>query len=222
MDKKLFLILLFSVAMFAALFFYVFALAGTKNLPFFWAVLGFQALAGLIGFFIIDPDLIKERVKPGGKDQDKFGVLIITILYLAHISWAALDVGRLHLSDFVGVPLQAVSFGLYATGVIGTFWTMQTNKFFSSAIRLQEDRGQHVVSSGPYAVIRHPGYAFASILLFFESLALGSYISTIPALIMIAILVRRTFMEEKMLSADLQGYSDYMHKVRYRWIPGVW
>lgn len=222
MDKTLWLIFLVSVAMFVGLFALVFALAGTTHLPYFWAVFGLQAAVGLGGFFLVEPDLIKERIKPGGKDQDKWGPTIITILYLAHISWAALDVGRLHLSDQVGVPLQSISFGLYAIGVIGMLWTMRTNQFFSSAVRIQDDRGQHVISSGPYAVIRHPGYSFASILFFFEGLALGSYIATIPALILIALLIRRTFMEEKMLTTGLQGYEEYTHRVRYRWIPGVW
>ncbi len=87
---------------------------------------------------------------------------------------------------------------------------------------MQEDRGQTLVSEGPYKWVRHPGYSFASIAFITESLALGSWLSLIPALLITAYLGYRTVLEESMLVAELEGYVDYAVQVRYKWIPGVW
>jgi protein-S-isoprenylcysteine O-methyltransferase Ste14 len=102
-------------------------------------------------------------------------------------------------------------------------WAELINPFFSGAIRIQADRGQRVVTQGPYAIVRHPGYAAGIMAAFAGALALNSLISIIPvAVITLPILVYRTIIEDQMLHEELPGYSDYAARVRYRLIPGIW
>lgn len=197
-------------------------LAGTFNLPWFWLVFALESLIGTIGIFTIDEDLLEERRKPAGKDADPQAPRILTVLFLLHYVIAALDVGRWHISDTVGTPLQIVGVLGVVLGWSGLMWAMSINRFFSSAIRLQSDRGQTVVMSGPYKYVRHPGYITASIAFIGQSLALGSWLSLLPMLIIIAILIKRTVQEEKLLSANLPGYTEYQQSVPYRWCPGIW
>jgi protein-S-isoprenylcysteine O-methyltransferase Ste14 len=210
------------VLLYAAIGYGVFLLAGRRDLPFFWAVLSSQILIGTVGSLMLSPELIAERVRPKGKDKDPFGVLVLSVLCVAQLAIAALDVGRWHITDNVPFTLQCAAFILQTLGWIAFYWSMFTNKFFSSAIRIQEDRGQIVVSSGPYQYIRHPGYAFGSLAFITESIAFGSWLSVLPALLIAAYLFYRTILEERMLNTSLPGYTEYAKKVRYRWIPGVW
>jgi protein-S-isoprenylcysteine O-methyltransferase Ste14 len=211
-----------SVLMYAVLVPVIAAIAGTWQLPFFWIALALQLLIGVIGGKKLDPELIAERLKPKGKDQDPYAQLILGICFVLQFGLAALDVGRWHVADNIPMPLQIVALIPYALGWIGMMWSMQANKFFSSAIRLQPDRGQAVVSSGPYKYIRHPGYSFASLGFFFEGIALGSWLSVLAALPIIIDLAYRTVLEERLLTKDLPGYNEYTQSVRFRWLPGVW
>jgi protein-S-isoprenylcysteine O-methyltransferase Ste14 len=102
-------------------------------------------------------------------------------------------------------------------------WATLANRFFSSAVRLQTDRGQVVVDSGPYQFVRHPGYTGAIPYLVFGGLALGSWLATVIAGVpMIVILLRRTVLEDKMLLEGLAGYKEYAARVKYRLAPGIW
>ncbi len=103
-----------------------------------------------------------------------------------------------------------------------TTWAMLTNRFFSSAVRLQPDRGQHVVTAGPYRLVRHPGYSGGLLLLLSIGIALGSWIAVVPILLIVPFMVRRTLIEERMLAGALPGYANYMQRVRSRIVPGVW
>lgn len=196
--------------------------AGRFNLPFFWAVLIAETLVSVIGIRFISKDLIAERMRPRGEDRDRWGKTFIIILYLLPITIAGFDVGRWHISDTVPLVLQIIGVLMVIAGYNGLCWGMHVNDFFSSAIRLQPDRGQRVINTGPYAIVRHPGYISAAVALIGQSLALGSWLSLLPVLPIIAICIRRTLLEEQMLSKDLPGYADYMQTVRYRWIPGIW
>ena len=102
-------------------------------------------------------------------------------------------------------------------------WAMFTNRFFSSAVRLQADRGQLVIDSGPYQFVRHPGYTGAVPYLAFGGLALGSWHATvISGVPMIVMSLRRTLLEDKMLREGLSGYEAYAAKVKYLFLPGIW
>ncbi len=197
-------------------------LAGTPRLPFFWAVLAVQLLTGIIGILTLDPDLLSERMRPRGKDKDPLGPAVLTILFLLHLGLGALDAGRWHLTDSVPFALQAFALVFCAAGWGALLWSMVVNKFFSSAIRLQPDRGQLVIEAGPYQFIRHPGYAFASVGFLTEGLVLGSWLSELPVLLIVFYLIYRTILEEQLLRKELAGYEEYSQRVRFRWIPGLW
>jgi protein-S-isoprenylcysteine O-methyltransferase Ste14 len=206
--------------MFAVILAIIFALAGTTKLPLFWAVFSSQMIISLISLFVLDPDLISERFRPRGEDQDTQSVPLIVMLFISLLVICALDV-RFHWTMPVPIWLQWTACVLQALGWLGFGWTMHVNRYFSSAVRMQEDRGQTVIVTGPYHWIRHPGYGFAILSVVFMGLALGSWLSLIPAVLTIMVLFRRTLMEEKMLFENLQGYPEYAEKVRYRWIPFI-
>lgn len=216
------------LALFAGILFYaaighcLYLLSGKQNMPFVWAVLSLQLTISMLGAFLLSPELIEERMKPKGKDKDPLGTLFLSIFFFAQLVIAVLDISKWHLTDKVPPLLQFIALILQAVGWSGLYWSMYVNKFFSSAIRMQQDRGQTLVSEGPYKWVRHPGYSFASFAFITESLALGSWLSLIPALLITAYLGYRTMLEESMLVDELDGYVEYAVKVRYRWIPGVW
>ena len=217
----LFLILYFGVS--AAIYF---VSAGRTNLPLAWAYFGINLGTGVIFSIvleIVNPGLIAERFKPGPGEQDrvfKIGSSILTVLMLVV---AGLDVGRYHWSGPVAPWLQIAALVFVFLGYLFMAWATLTNRFFSSAVRLQTDRGQVVVDSGPYRLVRHPGYAGAIPYLAFGGLALGSWLATLIAGVpMIVILQRRTLLEDKMLREGLSGYKEYAARVKYRLAPGIW
>jgi protein-S-isoprenylcysteine O-methyltransferase Ste14 len=135
---------------------------------------------------------------------------------------AGIDVGRLHWSATVPLALQILGLVGFAAGMGLTTWVMLVNRFFSWAVRLQLDRGQQVITAGPYQFVRHPGYSGGLILLLSAGFALGSWIAMAPTLLMLPLMVRRTLIEERMLAHTLPGYADYMRRVPSRIVPGVW
>jgi protein-S-isoprenylcysteine O-methyltransferase Ste14 len=100
------------------------------------------------------------------------------------------------------------------------FLVMRENSYASRTVEIQE--GQKVISSGPYAIVRHPMYVGVLLLYLFSSLALGSWVALIPMLGIVTFIIIRIIDEEKALLQGLEGYSEYTQKVRYRLIPGVW
>jgi protein-S-isoprenylcysteine O-methyltransferase Ste14 len=214
--------ILIAFAIYAVMLGLMFPIAGTIHLPFFWAVFAVQFAFAVVGTFVLPNDLLKERIKPGGTDEDKYGRPILSVLYVVYMCIAALDVGRFHFSDSVPQAVQVI--GVIASGAGWTLflWSMMTNHYFSSAIRLQQDRGQTVITTGPYHYIRHPGYASAALALVGQGLAFGSWLCLVPLIPFILYLIKRTFMEEKLLVGKLPGYEEYMQSVKFRWIPRIW
>ena len=96
------------------------------------------------------------------------------------------------------------------------------NKFFEPLVRIQTDRGHRVIDTGPYAIVRHPGYVLGYPLFLGMPLALGSFWALIPAALLCPLLVTRTVWEDRTLREELPGYKEYAQRVRYRLVPGVW
>jgi len=97
------------------------------------------------------------------------------------------------------------------------------NRFFSSVIRIQTDRGQHVVTTGPYALVRHPGYTAGILILAASGPALGSWLAAALVVIFsLPFLLHRAITEDRILQVELAGYSDYAARVRWRLVPGIW
>ncbi|MCG6857784.1 MAG: isoprenylcysteine carboxylmethyltransferase family protein, partial [Salaquimonas sp.] len=118
--------------------------------------------------------------------------------------------------------LVLIGFALVALGYAFAAWALAENRFFYSVVRIQTDRGHVVCDSGPYRVVRHPGYAGNILALFGIVLALGSLWTLVPVALASIISILRTALEDRTLQEELSGYRDYAHHVRYRLIPGIY
>ena len=209
---------LFVVAAAAALF----AAAGTIAIPGFWAYLAIFAVVMIVSFATLDPDLLRERMRPGGK-KPPLSLRILSLVLFMHWIVAGLDRGRFHWSDAVPGWLQGVCLFTVAAGYVLALWAMRVNRFFSSVIRIQTDRGQHVVTTGPYAFVRHPGYTAGIIIIAASGPALGSWLAAALLIVTsLPFLLYRAITEDRVLLAQLPGYREYAARVRWRLIPGLW
>jgi protein-S-isoprenylcysteine O-methyltransferase Ste14 len=200
----------------------LFGSAGTLAIPAFWIYLAILAAIFVASFLWLDPDLARERMRPGGK-KPPLALKLFSGVLVAHWIIAGLDRGRFHWSDTVPGWLQAAGLIAVAAGYALCFWAMYVNRFFSSVVRIQSDRGQYVVSSGPYAVIRHPGYTAGVLIIVASGIALGSWLAAALLVIFtLPFLMYRAISEDHVLQAELPGYRDYAAQVRWRLIPGIW
>jgi protein-S-isoprenylcysteine O-methyltransferase Ste14 len=122
------------------------------------------------------------------------------------------------------VPPWVVRIGyvLLIGGIAVTTWAQGVNPYFEPGVRIQQERAQQVVTSGPYRLVRHPGYSAAIAMFVAMPLALASWWALLPAALAIALLVVRTGLEDRLLRAELGGYADYASRTRYRLLPGLW
>lgn len=206
----------------AAMFVVPFISAGRYDIIRIWVYVAIFVILGFVGRFVIDKDLYKERLCPAGTDQDRLSRCLILPLVVGHLVLASLDVGRLHLSDFVPHSVCVVGAMGMAVGFSFSLWAMHVNKFFSRAVRVQQERGHQVITCGPYKYIRHPGYTGMIAGFFFGGLLLGSLLALVPILGLAVVIIWRTMLEDKLLERELTGYADYAQKVRFRLVPGIW
>ena len=120
------------------------------------------------------------------------------------------------------MPVYVAAYVVLVVAYGLVLWAMWTNRFFSSVVRIQTDRGHHVVHDGPYRFVRHPGYVGAILLGLASAVALGSLWALIPAGLMAMAVIVRTALEDATLKRELPGYAEYASRVRYRLLPGVW
>jgi protein-S-isoprenylcysteine O-methyltransferase Ste14 len=168
----------------------------------------------------MDRGLIRERVKPGPGSRDHLTRPIATLLLFAHWVLAGLDVGRFQWSP-IPVSLQWIGLAGYALAMAGMMWVMRVNPFYSSVVRIQSDRGHRAITAGPYRFVRHPGYTFTVLAVLSGALALGSWVGMVPLVGVLALFIRRTLLEDRMLHDELGGYAEYAERVRYRLVAGV-
>jgi protein-S-isoprenylcysteine O-methyltransferase Ste14 len=200
----------------------LFAPAGSFAILIFWEYLAILCLVFIVSFIMLDRGLLQERMRPGGKPIP-LGLRLLNVVLLIHLIIAGLDRGRMHWSDTVPPWLQAVGFLTMAAGYALVFWAMVVNRFSSSIVRIQSDRGQYVVTSGPYAFIRHPAYAAGILIILASGIALGSWLAAaFLAAIGLPFLLYRAITEDRILQRQLPGYADYAQRVRWRLIPGIW
>src|SRR5215813_9860463 len=169
-----------------------------------------------------DRALLQRRMSGGPTAEkrpvQKFIMLCTSIGFIALLVVPAFD----HRFGWSSVPLGAVVAGdvLVAIGFYLIFVVYRENTFTSATIEVAEN--QNVVSTGPYAIVRHPMYASASLYLFGTPLALGSYWGFVPIAFMMPFLIWRLFDEERFLSTNLAGYTEYRSRVKHRLVPFVW
>jgi protein-S-isoprenylcysteine O-methyltransferase Ste14 len=220
--------LLYGIAEMAVFGAVLFISAGTMNWLGAWAFLAIMfGLMAVVSAMLVrhDPDLLKERlrspVQRGQKGWDQLLMAVFMVVFIAWLPLMAFDAVRYQWS-YMPAWLQWVGgAGLIASSYF-CYLTFRENAYLVNVVRIQKERGQHVVSTGPYRFVRHPLYA--SMLVFLPSIALllGSWWGVVWAIAMIGLLVVRTVLEDATLVKELDGYADYSTKIRYRLLPGVW
>jgi protein-S-isoprenylcysteine O-methyltransferase Ste14 len=206
----------------------IFLPAGTLDWPQAWIFLAIFILCStVIGVWLLrtDPDLLAARMaSPMSRDQrprDRAIILAIMVLYFASFIFMGLDARRFGWSH-VPVWLEAIGAVLIVISFWGNVAVMRANSFAAVNVRVQPERGQTVASTGPYAVVRHPMYAYVLPLLIGTPLLLGSAWGLLWLLPLLGLLAARIIGEEAVLIEGLPGYRDYAMRVRYRLIPGIW
>ncbi|MBI2428828.1 MAG: isoprenylcysteine carboxylmethyltransferase family protein [Ignavibacteriales bacterium] len=171
-----------------------------------------------------DDELMKERAKPGEgtKSWDKALLGVSSLLYLAILVVAGLDSGRYRWSPEFHWSVNGTGVFLMVAGQIFFFAARNENRFFSSVVRIQKERGHTVCDIGIYKIVRHPGYLGMIISTAGIPLLLGSLWSSIPSFISIILLLARTLLEDNTLKNELEGYSEYMQRTRFKLVPRVW
>lgn len=210
----------------AALHGVILAMAGRWNFWQGWVFSSINVLSVVIAsfFFRRKIDLLKERLRPGPgvKWWDKAFWAIYAPLLIAMLAAACLDAGRRYWGPSAPTPAVIAGVAIYAASNALMLWAMWCNNWFSTVMRLQLDREQRVVDSGPYRIVRHPGYAAAILQAPGAALALGSIRALAPAGAIVLLLIARTAMEDRTLRRELAGYDEFTRQTRYRLAPGVW
>ncbi len=204
----------------------LFGAAGTWAWPSAWVYLIVSALLGPIaGLWLAktNPGLLAERLKLSAPEQpadDKRFMLVFVAVVVAWFVLIGLD-RRAQASD-VAFGLQVLGLAMYLGSTVFVMWVFHENTFAAPVVKVQSDRHQQVISTGPYAYVRHPMYA--GIMLYFigTPLLIGSWWGVACVPIFFLLFALRTRIEERVLIAGLPGYAEYMTRVRYRLLPGLW
>ncbi len=206
----------------------VFAVAGRINWWAAWIYLLLFATTSFGGGFWLlghDPALLKERlgplIQPGQAPWDKFFMVVVIAVWLGWLALMALDAGRYRWSE-VPLYLQVAGFIVVCIGSWIVGLTFKENSFAAPVIKIQKERAHRVISTGPYAYVRHPMYAGALLFMLGTPLLLGSWWGLASAAVLIMLIGARAVLEENTLTAELDGYADYRRRVRYRLVPLVW
>ena len=203
----------------------LFASVGRLNWPNAWVLLGLNFTASIATTALLwrQTGLLAERSNvKAGKSWDKV-IVGITVLLGPVAMWvtAGLDT-RFHWSDSMPTWtfVAGVAAAMFAAALIA--WAMRSNKFFSSVVRIQKERGHVVVASGPYRFVRHPGYTGMAAFTLATPLILNSRWAFVPAVVTAAVTVLRTILEDRTLHNELDGYADYARGVKYKLVPAIW
>ena len=216
-----------SVAWIAGFAVLLFVPAGTLHWPGAWVFLAFMVASGIgFGTWLAkeSPELLAERMRsPIQPDQPAADKKIIWAFGFAILIWftaMGLD-ERFHLSD-MPLVLQALGLALLIASSFFIAWVFRENAFAAAVVKVQSERGHRVISSGPYAFVRHPMYSGAVAFLAGIALLLGSWVGLVLSPVFAVIFAIRTGIEENTLMTGLSGYADYAARVRYRLVPGLW
>ncbi len=192
-----------------------------------WAFFGLNLLTQLLSSFILiprRPDLLAERskVREGTKSWDRFFAPAIMVMgTLALIVTAGLD-ARFGWSRPINPAIWWAAIALALAAQVFVLWAMATNRFFATTVRIQEERCHQAITAGPYRLVRHPGYAGSILYTLVIPVVLGSLWTFIPAVLTVALLVVRTYLEDRTLLTELPGYREYAARTTSRLIPRVW
>ncbi len=201
----------------------LFAAAGTLFWKWAWILLLLSVVILIINLLVIPVELIEERgrLKKDAKKWDKVLTSINIVPTILLYVCSGLDY-RFNLTGNVNILINIAGLVLSFSGAMLFTWSMISNKFFSTQVRLQTDRKHTVATGGPYRFVRHPGYVGYIIMSFATPMALGTLWGLIFSGITGILLIIRTALEDNTLKRELAGYDEYAEKVKYRLIPFLW
>ena len=204
----------------------IFGLAGRLDYWQAWIFAGVNLLLILTIVFIFTdlPGLVQDRMKMGQNTKwwDKIFWMIYGPMNLVIVILACLDAGRYFWTGSLPVYVYLTGYLIYISANFIHLWAIRSNPFYSSTVRIQEEKGQIAVQDGPYRFIRHPGYVGVGLMIASLGVVLGSLYVLLPAGFVWILLLIRTYLEDETLKKELPGYTDYCGKVHYRLIPGIW
>ncbi|MEN8247835.1 MAG: isoprenylcysteine carboxylmethyltransferase family protein [Bacteroidota bacterium] len=215
----------FSQTLFTLVIQGVFLFLSAWTLDWFWGWI--YMITGVVllifNLFVLPGEVIEERgrKKTNVKKWDKLLSAINAFPIMGIYIVSGLDY-RLGWSAELANYIHIIGLILYISGSLLFTWSMIANKFFSTMVRIQTDRNHQVVTKGPYQFVRHPGYVGFILMFIVTSIVLGSLYALILSGIVTLILIIRTALEDQTLKAELEGYTEYAGKVKYRLLPFIW
>ena len=195
-----------------------------------WVLVGLWTVFGIVTTHYLlhhDPALLAERLKllPLHKEQKIWDKLIMLPFLIAGIGLYLIpgfDVVRYEWSEPLPVWVKVVALFVHLPCFVFLGWVMRENTYLSKVVKIDEERGHKIITTGPYAIVRHPMYTVAIVLLFAVPIALGSRFALILALFLTVLLILRTYLEDRTLHVELKGYTEYAKQTPYRLIPWIW
>jgi protein-S-isoprenylcysteine O-methyltransferase Ste14 len=202
--------------------------AGTIAWAQAWIYLALLGITGILNtawLYIHDPDLLAQRIaSPVQREQAAWDRIFMSCMIVFFIAWIAimgLDAVRFQTSHVAVWAQAAGAIAILISQYV--FWLVfRANSYAAPVVKIQQDRGHTIATSGPYAIVRHPMYAGAILFLFGTPLLLGSWYGVALAPVLVVAFAWRAVMEERTLAAQFPDYADYAARVRYRFIPLVW
>jgi protein-S-isoprenylcysteine O-methyltransferase Ste14 len=206
----------------------LFILAGRMDIPGVWIYL----VVGLVSVFggmvlvgMVNPELLNHRGQwRKNKDTipwDRFLIFLFGIMGF-YILPAVIGLDIRFGWSYLGVHFTIAGVVLFLIGSVFFIWAMIVNTHFEVTVRIQKDRGHKVITTGPYKIVRHPGYVGAILWVVATPLIIGSIVGLIPTGIAVFALIIRTSLEDKTLHRELDGYAEYTGEVKHRLFPGIW
>ena len=173
----------------------------------------------------LNPTLLVQRLKTkraGSKTWDEILMRASNLTALIPIPViAGLDVGRFHWSS-LDISFMPAGLMLFTVSTVLLNWAMAANPFFEPTVRIQKNRGHRVITSGPYNIVRHPGYLAGILYALSVPLIIGSIFTFVPVAVYALLIGIRTLLEDRTLHEELDGYSEYSKRVGYRLMPWLW
>jgi protein-S-isoprenylcysteine O-methyltransferase Ste14 len=203
--------------------------AGTWRWWEAWALFGVYLLYSAVMVTWLashDPELLRERLKGawggGQKRWDKVVMILMLISGLAIFIVPGLDVVRFAWTERLPIWVELVALAIHLPCFLMIGAVMRENTYLSPVVKIDTAREHHVITTGPYASVRHPMYVAAIVMIFAAPLSLGSRWALLPAAAMVLVIIIRTALEDRTLHAELPGYAGYAQTTRYRLLPGIW
>lgn len=195
-----------------------------------WVIIVMWTVYGVVTTHYLlrhDPALLAERLKflPLHKEQKDWDNVLMSLFFIAGIGLYLIpgfDVVRYEWSEPLPEWMRILAMLIHLPCFLLLGWVMRENTYLSQVVKIDKDRGHKVVTTGPYALVRHPMYTIVIVLLFALPVALGSRYALILAVFLTLLLIIRTYLEDRTLHAELEGYPEYAKHTRYRLIPGIW